>query len=148
MELVGIVSSRDFVQCCVQIEMFFIVPLTATISPNSTLVCTVSSSHSTAQIGIHPFPTVTSRLLPPDSSPSVDISRHVDSLCLSTALVTALRSRYDPADLTRILSSPSTLNEVVEDTLYRALSNLDTDSNGLAAIWIKQMLGVAIEIYR
>jgi len=93
-----------------------------------------TSSLSSAQTAVHTL--------------SRPLSPYLGSRSFSQNLVAALRSRRATSDITHILSLPSTPEHEAMDILQVTLSHFETDSNGLPAIWIWEVLGVAVEIYR
>ncbi|KAI8989685.1 hypothetical protein BD414DRAFT_484925 [Trametes punicea] len=117
------------------------VPVSVALSPNESLLCSLSShllgSHASVQVlprrvsgGLV---SVTASHLPGD---------------LSRQLVAAIRARYCPSDVVHALSMPTLPLEIAVNTLCNALAIMEADSYGLSEIWTSELLGVATEVYR
>jgi len=63
-------------------------------------------------------------------------------------LAFAIRSRKSITDISHILSHPSTQLDDVSDLLYHTLSILEVTNDGMSDMWTRDLLGVAVEIYR
>lgn len=110
-------------------------PLTAAISPNGTLLCTLSSSWP-PQTAIHMFPRRKTQ------------SSRDSNLTLATVLVSSTLSRRSSADITHIFSLVSTPLDEAVDTLGRALGLLYDHHNGLPHPFTRLVLGDIMGMYR
>ncbi|THH26462.1 hypothetical protein EUX98_g7717 [Antrodiella citrinella] len=118
-------------------------PAGVAISQNRALVCCMSPSNApSARTSVHPLPRRRAGLVVPASTvqetPKGDLSR---ALCL------ALMSRESPSDIIHVLTLPSTSLHNAVTTLYNTLCILAANANGLAEMWLVEMLGVITEVY-
>ncbi|KAF9464773.1 hypothetical protein BDZ94DRAFT_1255855 [Collybia nuda] len=114
------------------------VPSNAVVSPNGTLICTVSSTSWPVKTSIHLLPRRKSdvssagTLIPP----------------LSPHLTTAILSRRPATDITHLLSVASTPIIEIIDTLYQAIWALDFHHKQSSQNSSWGVLGEALVIYR
>ncbi|OCH92234.1 hypothetical protein OBBRIDRAFT_773705 [Obba rivulosa] len=113
-------------------------PLNVAISPNHTLLCSITPASLGIQISIHPVPHRRPISLATPRHPQPDLSR---------SLVHAIRARYSPSDVIRALSQPTAPLEAVTQTLYHTLTLLSAESFGLSEAWTVEVLGAATEVY-
>ncbi|TCD64663.1 60S ribosomal protein L7 [Steccherinum ochraceum] len=118
------------------------VPAGIAVSQNRALVCFMSASAALgARTAVHLLPRRLINSVPSSNVPEVpkgDLSR---ALCL------ALMSRESPSDIIHILSLPSTSLPTAATTIYHTLCTLAANANGLAEIWLIEVLGVITEVY-
>ncbi|KAG0707666.1 hypothetical protein DFH29DRAFT_592452 [Suillus ampliporus] len=112
-------------------------PLSIFTSPNKLLACAVSM----LQTSVYTLPRA--RI----TSGSKDV---LHQLPLAQALTTALQSRKSTADISHILSLPSTPASMIHDTLFGTLTSYEVNArNGTAnSFSIVDVMGAAVEIYR
>lgn len=67
---------------------------------------------------------------------------------LSLSLISAVLGKRSTADITHLLSLPSTPTSEVVDIFHHALAVLDKNDNGLAHSSTWDILGTAIDVYR
>ena len=71
-------------------------------------------------------------------------------LPFAQALTSALQSRRSTADISHVLSLPSTPVTMLHDTLFGTLTSYEVNArNGIAnSFSVVEVIGVAVEIYR
>ncbi|TFK76292.1 hypothetical protein BDN72DRAFT_830846 [Pluteus cervinus] len=112
-------------------------PLQGIISPNHTLLYTMSLSMKPPQSTVHVLQN--SKNVFKGNGPSLPV--------LSLALASSLRSKKTSSDITRTISGLKTLAEVTE-VLYHAFAALDSSHDGLSVILTWEMIGVVVDVYR
>ncbi|KAI0322194.1 hypothetical protein OF83DRAFT_1094908, partial [Amylostereum chailletii] len=111
-------------------------PFSIATSPNGVLACSISSTSClSTSVSIHSFP----RLSPHDP---FGLQDEIDSL------VASLRSRKSPSDIVHHLSLPLRPILHVESVLLGVLAALETANDGLRDVWLLDLFGVIIEVYR
>ena len=113
------------------------VPVGIAVSPNRTLICSISPSVS------HSTRTTAHSLPRQQLSPSLGASRND----LARSLVSAILSRKSPSDVVHALSAHVASMDVVLSTLSNSLTILETYSASLSDMWLEEILGVAAEVY-
>ncbi|KAI0345167.1 hypothetical protein BDW22DRAFT_1390553 [Trametopsis cervina] len=115
------------------------IPVGIALSPNETLLCTISPSASAIghRNSIHSLP----RRHPiPSQTPSARSE-------MSRLLAQAIYTRKSPSDVIHALAEHSTSLETVVNTLYSAAAVLESNTVGLGEMWAEEILGVATEVY-
>ncbi len=112
-------------------------PLQGIISPNHTLLYTMSLSMKPPQSSVHVLQN--SKNVFKGNGPSLPV--------LSLALASSLRSKKTSSDITRTISGLKTLSEVTE-VLYHAFAALDSSHDGLSVVLTWEMIGVVVDGYR
>ncbi|OJA14296.1 hypothetical protein AZE42_10485 [Rhizopogon vesiculosus] len=112
-------------------------PLSISTSPNKLLACAVSM----LQTSVYTLP----RSHIPSGSKDT-----LHQLPLAQALTSALQSRRSTADISHILSLPSTPATMLHDTLFGTLISYEVNArNGIAnSFSIVDVMGAAVETYR
>jgi len=99
------------------------------------------SNALSARTSVHPLPRRRPGVVPASTIleiPKGDLSR---------SLSLALMSRESPSDIIHVLSLPSTSMTSAVTTLYNTWCLLAANANGLAEMWLVEMLGVITEVY-
>ncbi|KAF8163366.1 hypothetical protein B0H34DRAFT_650242 [Crassisporium funariophilum] len=112
-------------------------PLFATVSPNSTLLCTVSSSILLSQTATHSLPK------PIESSTSQSNLPQ-----LSLFLVKSILGRISSADVIHSICSTNIHLADSEEILYRALDVLERHKPGMPYSSTWEIMGIAGEVYK
>ncbi|KAG2158212.1 uncharacterized protein EDB93DRAFT_1238009 [Suillus bovinus] len=112
-------------------------PLSISTSPNKLLACAVSM----LQTSVYTLPRT--RI----TSGSKDT---LHQLPLAQALIIALQSRRSTADISHILSLPSTPATMLHDTLFGTLTSYEVNARlgNANSFSIVEVMGAAVEIYR
>ncbi|TDL28517.1 hypothetical protein BD410DRAFT_781035 [Rickenella mellea] len=119
-------------------------PFSVTISPNRALLCTVSpSTKSIIRTSIHHYPTYRTA-----NNGTFGDSESVPRRHLSNSLALAVHARKDPSDIIHNLTSSSVTVRDVEVTLEGAIQMLETHESGSKEMWLVDMAGVALDVYR
>jgi hypothetical protein len=67
---------------------------------------------------------------------------------LSGALVSSVYGKLSPADVIHVLAKSSSSLDHVSDVLLGVLSLLDKQTSGTRKTWIRELLGIEVEVYR
>ncbi|KAL5535488.1 hypothetical protein ACEPAF_3582 [Sanghuangporus sanghuang] len=121
-------------------------PFSFAVSPNHSLVCAIPAASLTsfranvlAFIHRHPSRTMHSGQEYVWQKPK----RH-----LATCAAIALQRRISPGDIIHILCTQSVPISAVEDALATVLLDFETNHAGTTTMWIIEVIGLAIELYR
>lgn len=76
------------------------------------------------------------------------IALHRPRRLLATCAEIALQRRNSPGDLIHILCTQSVPMSAIDDTLAAVLLDFEASHSGMAAVWINEAVGLAVEIYR
>ncbi|KAI5123618.1 hypothetical protein M0805_003433 [Coniferiporia weirii] len=117
-------------------------PFSMAVSPNKTLVCAAPSSVPTAigSTSVHPHPC---KVL----HGAQDLVAQRARKQFAASLELAVQRRVMPSDIIHLLVMQTNPVSIVEEVLSFTLSNLDTNGNGQADLWINEVIGAAVEIY-
>ncbi|KAF9265473.1 hypothetical protein L218DRAFT_957050 [Marasmius fiardii PR-910] len=106
------------------------VAVSAVVSPNQSMLCTMSASLWATQTSLQRAPTIKTQIMP-----------------LSLRLVVAILSERATSDVTHQLSHHTISSNIIVNTLCHSFTILDVHQGKTTRSWLLQ-LGVALEVYR
>ncbi|KAL4251734.1 hypothetical protein ABKN59_004474 [Abortiporus biennis] len=119
------------------------VPAGVVCSPNTALLCTVSSTAG-ARLSVHSIPRLSSHsgtITTKFSSPSTP------KASLPKAICAALYSRKSPCDVIHALTLKSTPIHTVISAIHSSISIMESNPYGLPEVWFDELLGIITEVY-
>lgn len=67
---------------------------------------------------------------------------------LTRTLISAMYGKISPADISHVLARPGSSLDHVSEILVGALCVVEKPTSGTRAMWVRELLGVALEVYR
>lgn len=122
----------------------FLVPSGIAVSPNNILLCSILPHGQGSRISVYTLPKRNLHSVPTVLFPS-PVSNSRDEL--SKALCAAIYGRRSPSDVIHSLTLATTPYQTAVNTVYGALTILETNTFGLTGMWMDEIIGTITEVY-
>ncbi|KAJ3490206.1 hypothetical protein NLI96_g1591 [Meripilus lineatus] len=120
------------------------VPSGIAVSPNNILLCSILPHGQGSRISVYTLPKRNLHSVPTVLFPS-PVSNSRDEL--SKALCAAIYGRRSPSDVIHSLTLATTPYQTAVNTVYGALTILETNTFGLTGMWMDEIIGTITEVY-